>query len=61
MPRVVFELTTLVFERAKTVYASDRAATVIGHKNSTNWHSSLKELRKITKTSASTAVLWREI
>jgi hypothetical protein len=30
MPRVGFELTTAVFERAKTVHASDRAATVIG-------------------------------
>jgi hypothetical protein len=30
MPRVGFEPTTPVFERAKTVYASDRAATVIG-------------------------------
>jgi hypothetical protein len=29
-PRVGFEPTTLVFERAKTVHALDRAATVIG-------------------------------
>jgi hypothetical protein len=32
MPRVGFEPTTPVFERAKTVYALDRAATVIGIK-----------------------------
>jgi hypothetical protein len=31
MPRVGFELTTLVFERAKTVHALDRPATVIGN------------------------------
>jgi hypothetical protein len=31
MPRVGFELTIPVFERAKTVYALNRAATVIGH------------------------------
>jgi hypothetical protein len=30
MPRVGFETTTPVFERAKTVNALDRAATVIG-------------------------------
>jgi hypothetical protein len=30
MPRVGFEPTILVFERAKTVHALDRAATVIG-------------------------------
>jgi hypothetical protein len=30
MPRVGFERTTPVFERAKTVHALDRAATVIG-------------------------------
>jgi hypothetical protein len=30
MPRVGFESTTPVFERAKTVHALDRAATVIG-------------------------------
>jgi hypothetical protein len=30
MPREGFELTTTVFERAKTVHALDRAATVIG-------------------------------
>jgi hypothetical protein len=30
MPRVGFEPTTPVFERAKTVNTSDRAATVIG-------------------------------
>jgi hypothetical protein len=29
MPRVGFEPTTRVFERAKTVHALDRAATVI--------------------------------
>jgi hypothetical protein len=29
MPRVEFEPTTLVFERAKTVHALDRAVTVI--------------------------------
>jgi hypothetical protein len=29
MPRVGFEFTTPVFKRAKTVHASDRAATVI--------------------------------
>jgi hypothetical protein len=30
MPRVGFKPTTQVFERAKTVHALDRAATVIG-------------------------------
>jgi hypothetical protein len=30
MPRVGFEVTIPPFERAKTVYALDRAATVIG-------------------------------
>jgi hypothetical protein len=30
MPRVRFEPTTPVFQRAKTVYALDRVATVIG-------------------------------
>jgi hypothetical protein len=30
MPRVGFESTIPVFERAKTVHALDRAATVIG-------------------------------
>jgi hypothetical protein len=30
MPRVGFEPTTPVFERAKTVHALERAATVIG-------------------------------
>jgi hypothetical protein len=30
MPRVGFESTISVFERAKTVHASDSAATVIG-------------------------------
>jgi hypothetical protein len=30
MPRVGFEPTTPVFERATTVHASDRAASVIG-------------------------------
>jgi hypothetical protein len=31
MPRVGFEFTIPVFERAKTVHALDRAATVIGN------------------------------
>jgi hypothetical protein len=31
MPRVGFEPTTPVFERAKTVHALDRTVTVIGH------------------------------
>jgi hypothetical protein len=31
IPKVGFELTTPVFELAKTVHALDRAATVIGH------------------------------
>jgi hypothetical protein len=31
MPRVGFEPTIPAFERAKTVHASDRAATVIGN------------------------------
>jgi hypothetical protein len=35
MPRVGFEPTIPVFERAKTVHASDRVATVIGHGRST--------------------------
>jgi hypothetical protein len=30
MPRLIFEPTTPVFDRAKTIHASDRAATVIG-------------------------------
>jgi hypothetical protein len=34
MPRVWFEPTTPVFERAKTVHASDRAAIVVGAANS---------------------------
>jgi hypothetical protein len=34
MPQVAFKPTTPVFERSKTVYALDRAATVIGHQNS---------------------------
>jgi hypothetical protein len=33
MPRMGFQLTTPVFERAKTVHAFDRAATVIGTRN----------------------------
>jgi hypothetical protein len=33
MPRVAFEPTTLVFERAKTVLVLDREATVIGFGN----------------------------
>jgi hypothetical protein len=32
MPRVAFEPTITVFQRAKTVHVSDRAATVIGRK-----------------------------
>jgi hypothetical protein len=32
MPQVGFERTIPVFERAKTVHALDRAATVIGQK-----------------------------
>jgi hypothetical protein len=32
MPRVGFEPTTPVFERAKTVHALGRAVTVIGHR-----------------------------
>jgi hypothetical protein len=31
MSQVGFELTTLMFERAKTVHALDRAATLIGN------------------------------
>jgi hypothetical protein len=34
MPRVGFELTIPVFERAKTVHALDRAATVVGRYDS---------------------------
>jgi hypothetical protein len=33
MPRVGFEPTTPVFERAKTVHALYRAGTVIGHED----------------------------
>jgi hypothetical protein len=33
MPRVGFEPTTPVFDRAKTIYALDRAATVVGRKS----------------------------
>jgi hypothetical protein len=36
MPRVGYESTIPVFERAKTVHASDRAATVIGSIDNTN-------------------------
>jgi hypothetical protein len=36
MHRVGFEPTTPVFERAKTVHALDRAATVIGEENAYN-------------------------
>jgi uncharacterized protein (UPF0212 family) len=32
MPRVELELTITVFERAKTVHALERAATVIGYR-----------------------------
>jgi hypothetical protein len=32
MPRIGFELTNPAFERAKTVHALDRSATVIGIK-----------------------------
>jgi hypothetical protein len=35
MPRVGFEPTTPVFQRAKTVHALDRAATVIGKQTAT--------------------------
>jgi hypothetical protein len=35
MPRVGFELTIPAFERIKTVHALDRAATVIGGKQTT--------------------------
>jgi hypothetical protein len=35
MPQVAFEPTIPVFERAKTIHALDRAATVIG--NSLNY------------------------
>jgi hypothetical protein len=31
IPRVGFEPSILLFERAKTVYALDRAASVVGH------------------------------
>jgi hypothetical protein len=34
MPRIRFEPMTPVFERAKTIHALDRAATVIGNNNS---------------------------
>jgi hypothetical protein len=37
MPWVGFEPTIPVFERAKTVHALDRAATVIGELHTTNW------------------------
>jgi hypothetical protein len=33
MPRVGFELMTPVFERAKTIHALERVATVIGLSN----------------------------
>jgi hypothetical protein len=36
MPRVRFEPTIPVFERAKTVHPLDRAATVIGSNNNNN-------------------------
>jgi hypothetical protein len=35
MPRVGFEPSIPVFERAKTVHALDRAATMIGNTNTT--------------------------
>jgi hypothetical protein len=37
MPQVGFEPTTPVFKQTKTVHALDRAATVIGTLESTNW------------------------
>jgi hypothetical protein len=36
MPQIGFEPTIPVFERAKTVHASDRAATVIGRYQTTS-------------------------
>jgi hypothetical protein len=38
MPQVGFEPTTPVFERAKTVHALDRVATVIGPYTHTHTH-----------------------
>jgi hypothetical protein len=37
MPRVGLESTTPVFERAKTVHALDRTATVIGDRTATSY------------------------
>jgi hypothetical protein len=47
MPRVAFEPAIPVFERAKTVHALDRAATVIGR-----WYTNL--IKSIQTESSST-------
>jgi hypothetical protein len=54
MPRMGFELTIPVFERAKTVHALDRVAIVIGpnlysspHINITKWVGHIRQTRKI--------------
>jgi hypothetical protein len=47
MPRVGFESTIAVFERAKTVHASDRAATVIGLSNIVSPKQELDALREV--------------
>jgi hypothetical protein len=63
MPRLGFEPTIPVFERAKRVHALDRAATVIGNETST-WHkykiivcwntTRILVSRHVTKTSKNT-------
>jgi hypothetical protein len=47
MPLVGFELTSPVFERAETVHALDRAATVIGLSN--DWITVINELERMWK------------
>jgi hypothetical protein len=54
MPRVRFEPTIPAFERAKTVHALDRAASVIGIRNSL--HSIFYILRWDIKTSLQTTI-----
>jgi hypothetical protein len=60
MPHVGFEPTIPVFERAKTVHALHRAATVIGSARGiiTSNHFSACPLRNITEFRASSRVFW---
>jgi hypothetical protein len=67
MPWVGFEHITLVFERAKTVHALDRAATVIAKIILYTkvivvwWIIELKIIRYINKLHTTTDYLWQPI